>query len=386
MAEVMGESLYKLVNAMAGNEITDEDINNAVAGKTFGDVADELTADIKDGTILVGSKVVANPALTGTEADLTSLEVNGEKYKISMPTDAFIVTVTGQLNSSFQIESITADKTFAELQNARTSGKRILVTFQERTPFVSTSSIVFSEIPFIFNINGACYTVTIAREYTDSINNISYPMIGILSVNGLDLWTYTETGIDIPNEINVNIDFSDTRFTPYSISFPNNYIPHAEDILNIVCRYYSGGTLNEYETISAKTKMSYTSMLDKFAFSVPVIVSNGSEATMLTINADNYSNSWSFTVSNKVQSVHVFIDSTGSGSAINGLLPATIKSYLQTGMSIHYVVDNGTDTIVYVAKKLTDEGSNRWGLFFDGYSDTLYLETMDGGTTWGLGH
>ena len=54
MAEVLGESLYKLVNAMGGNEVTDAQAKEATANKTFGEVADGLTADINSGMLPIG--------------------------------------------------------------------------------------------------------------------------------------------------------------------------------------------------------------------------------------------------------------------------------------------------------------------------------------------
>ena len=41
----------------------------------------------------VGTNVVANPALTGTEAEITGLKVGGTNYKIPVNKNVFSVTI-----------------------------------------------------------------------------------------------------------------------------------------------------------------------------------------------------------------------------------------------------------------------------------------------------
>ena len=80
MADVMGASLYKLVNAMAGNEVTAQEIADATANKTFGDVANDLTEDIKSGDLPIGGGgVKANFTVTLNPLQPTQSEVSCDK-------------------------------------------------------------------------------------------------------------------------------------------------------------------------------------------------------------------------------------------------------------------------------------------------------------------
>ena len=246
-----------------------------------------------------GVNVVANPVLAGTEADLTGLEIDGIKYSVYNSSDDFRVNIIGQLNSSFRIENISADKTFSEIGGARLSGKRILATFSVQQPFGMGVIIYFSDVPFVFNSDGGGYMIPFAWKYQNSIDNVSYPMLSILQLSNNDVWDYSNFSLNIPREIDVTIQFSDTSFTPGAVVFPSNYSPMQGDKLNISCQYSSGGSIVDYNTISVPTNMIYDSMNSRYSFSTNLIVSDGVSAKMMTINAEKTgTNAWTFTVSN----------------------------------------------------------------------------------------
>ena len=104
----------------------------------------------------VGSVVVANPTLAGTEPDLTGLEVDGNKYKL--PASALVVTYTITGQPSGGVYPMSTDTAFTDIANAIISGREVKATFDGGTdvvilPAVSkgTDYVAFSNVTFWSN-------------------------------------------------------------------------------------------------------------------------------------------------------------------------------------------------------------------------------------------